>query len=826
MSDASIRRLITNLRELIAYSSEENSDNSLELCVQILDAVQNSLDAPELEWPETALLSQEDTMKILSAPYEELYCERKAKEKNEAFRLRVLRNQVKVEQAKQKLMDMYREAFPESDMDRFCDAIEFSVYAHQGQYRDSGEPYVLHPLEVAMIIVSMGMDVDAIIAGLLHDAVEDNEDITVQEVEERFGTSVAELVDGVTKLTRAGETNKISKEQQQAENVRKMFLAMAKDIRVIPIKLADRLHNMRTLAYCNAEKRVRKARETLEIYAPLAHRLGMGQIKAELEDLSFKQINPMAYSEIKEEVEKLKSEREKMLAEAQERIAKKLEENGIKASIHGRPKHFYSIYRKLQKKNTSFEEVHDLIALRVLVKTIGDCYIALGVVNNLWRQKPGRFKDYISTPKPNGYQSIHTTLVGKNGVPFEVQIRTEEMHKMAEFGIAAHWKYKEGREKSTNLDFMLDWMRQLMDEKIEDSGEFMRVLKIDFFSDYVFVFTPEGDIIDLVMGSTPIDFAYRIHSAVGNRCVGAKVNGKIVPLNYELQMSDIVEILTSSTETGPKRDWLNIAKTQHARNKIRQWFRSELKEENIELGKDMLEKEARRQGHPLSSLITDEKVPVLFKRLSLNNLNDMYAAVGYGSVTVNQIIPKLIEEYNKADKEAEQLRMLEEIARKQEQRKNQHVAPGNGITVKGESGMLVRLAKCCMPVPGDDIIGYITRTRGVSVHRADCKNLSGMQDGELRLIEVEWADKGNAKSSKFHVHIQVNGMERTGLMMDITRLFMNMNISLTGINAKTDADFISHITLEFEVHDAEQLKHIVAQIQKIRGVIDVFRVQV
>lgn len=814
------------MRETIAYSSEETSDKSLMNCIAVLDAFQNSLKSENSEWPEAVLLSQKETADILQLPPEALYCIRHEDEKNEQYRLRVLRNRLKVEQAVKTLREkVYKMYSKQEEYDRFEQAVEFSVLAHQGQYRDSGEPYVIHPIEVAMIIIDLNMDIDAVLAGLLHDTVEDNPDISIEEVSDEFGPSVAELVDGVTKLTRASATNKISKEEQQAENVRKMFLAMAKDIRVIPVKLADRLHNMRTLAYCDAEKRVRKARETLEIYAPLAHRLGMGQLKSELEDLAFMQIHPTEYEEIKTEVEKLNVERSSMLDDAKDKIQAALNENSVKASIHGRPKHFYSIYRKLKKNQCSFEQVYDLIALRVLVESISDCYSALGIVHNLWRPLPGRIKDYISTPKPNGYQSLHTTLIGENGVPFEVQIRTEEMHKMAEFGIAAHWKYKEGRKNSDNLDLVLNWMRLLMDEQVEDSGEFMKILKVDFFSDYVFVFTPEGDIIDLVVGSTPIDFAYRIHSAVGNRCVGAKVNGKIVPLDYELQMSDIVEIITSQTVGGPKRDWLNIVQTQQARNKIRQWFRSELKEENIELGQDMLEREAKHQGYALSSLIVEEQVPVLFKKLSLNTLDDMYAAVGYGSVNVNQIIPRLVEEYNKADQEAEQIRMLEEIARKQEQRKHAKDTPDNGIIVKGETGMLVRLARCCMPVPGDDIIGYITRGRGVSVHRADCKNLQGLQDGQVRFIEVEWMDK-EYSASKFHVHIQVDGIERPGLMMDISKMFMNMNINLSGISAKTDNEFTSHITLEFEVRDSAQLTHIIAQMQKIQGVTNVFRVQV
>ena len=742
-------------------------------------------------------------------------------------RARCLLERLQVEDLKRSLMWKFVFHRDDGDPVELKKAEDFADQAHAGQYRDSGEPYIIHPLTVADIIIDLGlMDSDAVIAGILHDVVEDSSSVSLDDIERNFGSSVAALVDGVTKLTKASDTGVMAtKEQQQAESVRKMFLAMAKDIRVIPIKLADRLHNMRTLEYCKSDKRIRKAKETLEIYAPLAHRLGMGQLKCELEDLSFAQLEPEIYADISEKLKKLRIERGDFLRDAMETIKKRLDESGIKATINGRPKHIYSIYKKLVKQGTSFEEVYDLLAIRVIVGTIEDCYHVLGLVHSMWRPLPFRIKDYISTPKPNGYKSLHTTLIGDNGMPFEVQIRTQEMHNTAEFGIAAHWKYKEGREQSNDLDLVLNWVRQLMNDKIEDSDEFMRVLKFDFFSDYVFVFTPNGKIMDLVTGSTPIDFAYRIHSEVGNRCVGAKINNRLVPLDTELKMGDIVEIITSSTLTGPRRDWLKIVKTQQARSKIRQWFKKELKDENIDRGKLMLESEARHNGFSLPEVLDDEKAAQLFKKLSVTSIEDLYAAIGHGSISTGQVIPRLAEDYKKLEKEQEAQKLLEQMREHEAVRKRTHRNLKSTVLVSGEPDMQVRLAKCCAPVPGDDIVGYITRGRGVSVHRADCSNVISLQNAEsVRFVDVEWANSASS-DREFTAHLQLTAYNRTDLVFDVSQLFISMNISISSFNARSDKKGNTQITLDFDVKDSEQLDFVQKQVYKIKGVTEVFRVQ-
>lgn len=737
------------------------------------------------------------------------------------LRAKMLIDAAEVRRNELALMGKFAEAYPEGNRERFAAAVEFSKSAHKAQFRDSGEPYIIHPLAVSGMIIEMGMDEESAITGLLHDTVEDNDDINLSTVAEKFGPGVAGLVDGVTKLTKVS-LGQASREQQQAENVRKMFLAMAKDMRVIPIKLADRLHNMRTLEYCLSAKRIRKAKETLEIYAPLAHRLGMGQMKSELEDLAFMHLNPQEYKSLREQVTRMQVERSDYMAESMDAIREKLRENGIEASLNGRPKHLYSIYRKMQKQNITFQEVYDLIAIRVIVKTVEECYTVLGLVHSMWRPLPFRIKDYISTPKPNGYKSLHTTLMGENGVPFEVQIRTMEMHKQAEFGIAAHWRYKEGREESSDLDVVMDWVRQIMDERVEDSDEFMRMLKFDFFSDYVFVFTPQGEIIDLPTGATPIDFAYRIHSEVGHRCIGAKVNGRIVTLDYTLQMGDIVEIITSSSLVGPSRDWLNIVKTQQAKSKIRSWFKKERKEENIERGRDMLTAEAKRQGYSLAQLTKPETIASLLKRMSIASGDELCAAVGYGSLAVNQVLPRLIEEYKKQQEDQESgdsSALIEKLTTKQHKRR----PSSNGVIVDGYDDMVVHIAKCCTPVPGDKIVGYVTRGRGVSVHRSDCKNLTNMNDNDARSIKVEWAE--NAKGGGFAAQVQLVANERVGLVMDISQIFMGMNMSLARFSAKTDKSMIANITMEFDVHDADQLQFIIKQLKRVRGVTDVYRIK-
>ncbi len=841
MPEADTRKIAQDVRSQILRMQQEaavpapkdcarpmrsNFAECASLAAKAIEAFLRAVSGEEARsWPGDLCLSGPEVYEILTGDPEKLHYTVKEDEDMAALRAKILIDTAEVEKDESDLKAKFAACYPDADQALFARAVEFARKAHEGQFRDSGEPYIIHPMAVSGMIMDMGMDVDSVIAGLLHDVVEDNHAITKEIVSEEFGPGVANLVDGVTKLTKVS-LNNATREQRQAESVRKMFLAMAKDMRVIPIKLADRLHNMRTLEYCGSEKRIRKARETLEIYAPLAHRLGMGQIKCELEDLSFMHINPEEYASLKEQVSQMRVERSAYLEESMAAIAAKLKENGIEATLNGRPKHLYSIYRKMQKQGISFSEVYDLIAIRVIVKTVEECYTVLGLIHSMWRPMPFRIKDYISMPKPNGYRSLHTTLIGENGVPFEVQIRTEEMHKQAEFGIAAHWKYKEGRGESNDLDVVMDWVRQLMDERIEDSDEFMRVLKFDFFSDYVFVFTPQGEIIDLAAGSTPIDFAYRIHSQVGNRCIGAKVNGRIVTLDYVLQQGDIVEIITSSTLVGPSKDWLNIVKTQQAKSKIRAWFKKEGKEDNIEQGRDMLTAEAKRQGVTLAQVMKPEVISSLFKRLSISSLDDLYAAVGYGSLTVSQVMPRLIEEFRK-QQQAEEQRLADPSAliEKLTQKPKKRAAHSNGVIVDGYDDMVVRIAKCCTPVPGDDIVGYITRGRGVSVHRADCKNLAALKnDQDVRFIKVEWADSAAGRSS-FAAHVQLIAHERVGLVVDISQMFMALNMSLTSFTAKTDKNMMANMTLQFDVHDTAQLEHIIKQLKRIRGVVDVYRLK-
>ena len=820
-----IMKLLQEHRQAVASGAPVRGDfeDSVQLALTAMGGYLRAIDGEHARnTPNELCMPVELCHKLMTTPIKELRYPEQEGEDPVPLRAKIMIDVAEVFKTRRGLIDKFVKTYPEGDLEKFIEAVDFAQEAHAGQFRDSGEPYIVHPLTVCGMIMDMGMDMDSVLAGLLHDTVEDNAQITISDISEKFGAGVASLVDGVTKLTKVS-LKKATREQQQAENVRKMFLAMAKDIRVIPIKLADRLHNMRTLEYCHSEKRVRKARETLEIYAPLAHRLGMGQIKSELEDLAFMHIEPEEYSLLKDQLERMKVERQAYLEESSAAIAAKLEENHIKATINGRPKHLYSIYRKMKAQNCTFNEVYDLIAIRVIVETVEECYTVLGLVHSMWKPLPYRIKDYISMPKPNGYRSLHTTLLGPNGVPFEVQIRTMEMHKQAEYGIAAHWRYKEGRADSSDLDVVMDWVRQIMNERVEDSSEFMQMLKFDFFSDYVFVFTPEGELVDLPMGSTPIDFAYRIHSQVGHSCIGAKVNGRIVTLDYKLQIGDIVEIITSSNLVGPSRDWLNIVKTQQAKSKIRSWFKKERKEDNIERGREMLTAEAKRQGYTLTQLVKNEVVASLFKRLSIATAEDLYAAVGYGSLTIAQVIPRLIEEYKKQT-EAEQAQdpaaLIEKLTSKPQKKRRS----SNGIIVDGYDDMVVRIAKCCTPVPGDEIVGYITRGRGVSVHRADCKNLKNMDDGNARSIKVEWADNVPG-SSGFAAHVRLIASERVGLVMDISQLFMSMNMSLASFSAKNDKNMTATINMEFDVHDADQLQFVIKQLKHIRGVTEVYRIK-
>lgn len=693
-----------------------------------------------------------------------------------------------------------------------------SKKVHDGQMRESGEPFISHPLEVAQILADLELDCTAIIAGILHDTVEDTS-CTIDQLKEQFGEEVVTLVDGVTKLDRIPYT---TKEQQQAENLRKMLLAMAKDIRVILIKLADRLHNMHTIKFMPAEKQLEKARETIEIYAPLAHRLGISKIKWELEDISLRYIDPKGYYELVERIAKKRREREAFIKLIIDEIRTKAGELGIEAHLDGRPKHFYSIYKKMQEQNKTLEQIYDLFAVRVIVNSVKDCYAVLGMVHELYKPIPGRFKDYIAMPKPNMYQSLHTTLIGIEGTPFEVQIRTWDMHRVAEVGIAAHWKYKEGHLGSSNLDNRLSWLRQLLDwqKDAKDANEFLETVKVDLFTDEVFVFTPKGDVINLPIGSTPIDFAYAIHSAVGNKMMGAKVNGEMVRLSYTLKNGDIVEVLTSSNVHGPSRDWLKIAKSSQARNKINQWFKKENREENVVRGKENIEKELKKQGMTHSQLFKTEWLDIVLKKFNFNSLDDMYSAVGYGGITSSKIVTRLRDEYRKTAKPEETLHDAAEAETQVKPAKKKKSVPESGIIVKGIDNCLVRLSRCCNPVPGDNIIGYITRGRGVSVHRSDCSNITGNSGGDGRLIEVKWYTASNVA---YKADITIMANDRPALLMEVTNVIAEAKIHLKAINARTTKDQLAIINLTLEINDTEQLDKIIKKLKKVDSVFEVTR---
>ena len=717
------------------------------------------------------------------------------------------------------LISKMRKYHPDDDMDLVRRAYQFAEQAHANQFRKSGDPYFCHPCAVAVILTDLMLDATTIAAGLLHDCVEDVEGVTLQSISEMFGSEVALLVDGVTKLEKQ---NFASREDAQAETLRKMFLAMAKDIRVVLIKLADRLHNMRTLKSQRPERQVPIARETLDIYAPLAHRLGVYTIKWELEDLSLRYLDPDGFYELVRLVGMKRKEREQLVAQVTQELKAKLHEAGIhKCEIDGRPKHLYSIYKKMKSQNKTFDQIHDLIAVRVLVNTTTECYHALGVVHSIWPQVPGRFKDYISVPKANMYQSLHTTVVNQ-GRPFEVQIRTFEMHRVAEYGIAAHWRYKEGKA-ADELDSKLAWLRRILDWQgdVRDSTGFGEMLKVDLFADEVLVFTPKGDVVSLPRGATPLDFAYRIHSAVGNRCIGAKINHRIVPLSTSLSTGDFVEVMTSSSSKGPSRDWLNIVKTSEAKAKIRAWLKREERDENIAHGRDMLEREAKRQGYPLSSLNKPELIEALYKRYSVQSLDDLYAMVGFGGLSTQQVLNRLIEEYRKTHKTEEPLLTAEPKEEPQPQ-KRVPTSSSNGVVVKGESGMLVRFAKCCNPLPGDKIIGYITRGRGVSVHRADCVSLKDEGVEPERLIEVDWEHQ--AENTTYDAEIRVISYNRTGLLAELSVTFASQDIPVTSMSAHAakNGTYIFHISIT--IKSTQQLNKIIKDLLKIPDVIEVTRV--
>jgi guanosine-3',5'-bis(diphosphate) 3'-pyrophosphohydrolase len=715
------------------------------------------------------------------------------------------------------LESVIKENNPAADLARIRAAFDFAQNAHQNQLRKDGTPYVSHPIASAEIIAEMGLDEEAIMAALLHDCIEDT-GVTHEEIAKKFSVSVAEIVEGVTKLSRVQYT---SKEEEQMENLRKMLIAMAKDIRVILIKMADRLHNMRTMEYQTPQKQSEKALETMEIYAPLAHRLGMQKIKWELEDLSIYYLDPIGYAEIQEGLRRRVNSNETFIESIQDRITERLKENGINCSVYGRIKHIYSIYRKMYSQNKTLGEVLDLYAFRVIVSDIADCYNVLGYIHEMFRPIPGHFKDYIGTPKPNMYQSLHTTVIGSEGVPFEVQIRTWDMHHTAEYGIAAHWKYKEGIAGKIADEEKFAWVRRLLESQQDnDAQDFFQDLKIDMFSDEVFVFTPRGDVINLPAGATPIDFAYNIHSAVGNRMSGAIVNGRIVPFSFILQNGDIVEVLTSNASKGPSRDWLNIAKSPEARNKIRQWFKKEKREENIAHGRLAFESELRRVYLQMSDITREEILPKLLKKLAFPSLEELFAAIGYGGMSAQKAVNRIRDE----------LRSVERLKKKDdtdlvsfEIKPDKRSKPIHGIMVEGLDNCLVKFARCCTPVPGDESIGFITRGFGVSVHRRDCKNyLKSVADPEEagRWVRVAWA---NSDQDVYSTGLTITARERSGLVMDIATVLNALKIKMTSFSAKDVGSGITTASLVLEIKSREELTSAMARLASISGITEIRR---
>ncbi|MDD4689347.1 MAG: bifunctional (p)ppGpp synthetase/guanosine-3',5'-bis(diphosphate) 3'-pyrophosphohydrolase [Eubacteriales bacterium] len=704
---------------------------------------------------------------------------------------------------------------PDANFDIIDQAYKFALNAHEGQLRISGEPYITHPLNVALVLTDMELDDDSICATILHDVVEDTE-YTYNDLKELFGVEVANLVEGVTKL---GKIPYSTKEEQQAENIRKLILAMSKDIRVMLIKLADRLHNMRSLKSMPEEKQRRIACETLEIYAPIAHRLGISKIKWELEDLSLRYLDPIAYKEISDMVDEKRDERVQLIDEIKGVFSEKLAALGINGHIEGRAKHFYSIYRKMFTHNvTNIEQIYDLTAIRIIVESINDCYAALGMVHEIYIPMPGRFKDYIAMPKNNMYQSLHTTLIGPNGKPFEVQIRTWEMHRLAEVGIAAHWKYKEGRLGKSEMDTKLEWIRQLLDVHTDNDNpqEFISSIKVDLFEDEVFVFSPKGDVVNLPNGATSIDFAYAIHSAIGNKMTGAKINGRITQLEYKLKNGDIVEIITSSNVRGPSKDWLKIVKTNQAKKKINDWFKKEHREENIALGKEIFEKELKRMGLSHEELAKLEWTTALFKKYYIHSMEDLYSAIGYGTLPVAKVISRIKNEYNKT--------IIDQKIVMPIGQKTVTTSISHGVVVKDIDNCLVKLARCCNPLLGDDIVGYITRGRGVSVHRADCPNVRRHNDPTSpeypRYIDVWWAE---SSTDKYITDIQIISNSRAALVYDITGVIADLKISLMAINARELKDGLSVVNITVEVNSKEHMDYMIKKIRTLEGVASVSR---
>ena len=690
-------------------------------------------------------------------------------------------------------------------------AYEYAKAMHKDQKRKSGEPYIMHPVNVAIILADLDMDVETIIAALLHDVVEDTP-ATYDDVKNMFSEDIANIVDGVTKLNKL---NYKSSEDFQAENLRKMILAMNNDIRVIIVKLADRLHNLRTLEYMNEEKQKQKAKETIEIYAPLAGRLGIFKIKWELEDLSLRYLDPEGYYDLVEKINKKRSEREKEINEIIKAISTELDKQELHYDISGRPKNFYSIYKKMNGKNKSFESIYDLIAVRILVDTVKDCYAVLGIVHSMWKPLPGRFKDYIAMPKPNMYQSLHTTVISDTGEIFEIQIRTYEMHEVAEYGIAAHWKYKGGKAQGKDVDNKLDWLRQLLEwqKDLKDPKEFIDTLKIDFFDDEVFVFTPNGDVVDLPEGSTPVDFAYRVHTGVGNTCVGAKVDSRIVPLNYKLKNGNIVEIITQKSASGPSRDWLKFVKSPRAKQKIKQWFKSKEKDISIEKGKELFEREAKKLGLDTNILDNEKIYNKLAKELSINSISDLFVSIGYGNFKEKLVINKILNIKNAIENIG--LTKNEDDYLKSSSSKKD----ATGVKIDDLEGMKIKFAKCCNPVPGDEIIGFVTRGYGVSIHRKDCTNIANFLDSD-RCLEAEW---DAASSEKFLANVTIRAVDRTGILSEITAMAKEANVGIQSLSAKSNTISDIFIYLTFEVVGKDELDKMIQKLKTINGVLDVYR---
>ena len=728
------------------------------------------------------------------------------------------------EELYQDLLDKIREYHPSYDISQIEKAYRIASKAHEGQKRKSGEPYIIHPLCVGIILAELEMDKETIVAGILHDVVEDTV-MTIEEISKEFSPEVALLVDGVTKLTQLDLSQ--DKIEIQAENLRKMFIAMAKDIRVILIKLADRLHNLRTLQYQTPAKQIEKARETMDIYAPIAHRLGISKIKIELDDLSMQYLYPDVYNELKKEIDERLSAREEFINQMVTEVTGYIKEAGIPAEIDGRVKHFFSIYKKMITQNKTLDQIYDIFALRIKVESVRDCYAALGIIHEKYKPIPGRFKDYIAMPKANMYQSLHTTLIGHEGRPFEIQIRTYDMHKTAEYGIAAHWKYKEGGSGTgtSKEEEKMSWLRQILEWQTDtaDNKEFMSFVKtdLDIFQDQVYCFTPDGDVKTLPSGSTPIDFAYSVHTAVGNKMVGARVNGRQVPIEYKLKSGDRVEIITSQNSKGPSRDWLNVVQSSQAKTKINQWFRQEYKADNIVKGKAAVDSYCKSKSINLPALLRPELMEKVLARYNFPDWDSLIAAVGHGGIKEGQIVNRLVEEDNKLkEKEKTDEEILDTFS---EQRKREDV-PKGGIRVKGIDDVAVRFSKCCSPVPGDEIVGFITRGRGVSIHRTDCINILCMQESDrARLIDAEWAAGEGEDSQEYTTEINIYANDRQGIVFEISKIFNEANIALKGMSVRISKQGKATIVVQFGIRSKEQLNKIIAKIRNVEGIIDIER---